>query len=447
MRRAILHGSVVRFGMTLAMMQCLPAQALATVDRGARVATAHIPKEPPAPRPSSAVQRVLIKATWLLKRQHPQEALRTANRALEAAQSARDVAGKAQSYNLKAQALASMDRMGEAVAAWQEAAGAWEQAGHGPGRVAALASAGLLVAERNPQKTPALISSAIAVGRAEGERPLAAAHALVVAGKTGWRRRLVVTARELFEAALAIREAHVPDSVEAEILAGLGALALDRGELEEARKYSERALHRFEMSIPISHEVVDTLHFLAYTAVLRQQPSDAKPMLERSLTLQRKLGAKPEELARTFDLLQMASVPLGQWEEAAEYSRRSQELLMKRTEGPLEEAQRLSKLGERAMAQKDALAALGYMGYSMAVVTRGQRDLTTTESYGRRAWRIVRRQGQPVTGDEAGMAYRSSTLHYAAFLASCQLALKVERAGGFCYRGVGEGPDTPPIAG
>jgi len=105
---------------------------------------AQAPAESPAPQPSAAVQRWLNEVEQLMKAKQPPEALVAADRALAAAREAQDPVGEAQAPRARAQVLQHLGRTAEAIAGWREAAAAWARAGDGPGRIEALAEAGLL---------------------------------------------------------------------------------------------------------------------------------------------------------------------------------------------------------------------------------------------------------------------------------------------------------------
>src|SRR5437660_1333744 len=106
------------------------------------------------------------------------EALAAVERALTTARESGDRVGEARAHRGRALFLARLGRGDEGVAAWREAAAAWERVGDGPGQVEALAAAAGLLEAQKPREAEPLTARALALGRAEIKRPLAAAQML-----------------------------------------------------------------------------------------------------------------------------------------------------------------------------------------------------------------------------------------------------------------------------
>src|SRR5207244_2128460 len=100
------------------------------------------------------------------------------------------------------------------LAAWRDAAAAWQRAGDGPGQIEALCAQALLLIRAKPLEARLALDGAVAAGKAEVRRPLAAAAALHQAGIDLYMRRLPAEPRALLDAALGIREHLAPNSMD-----------------------------------------------------------------------------------------------------------------------------------------------------------------------------------------------------------------------------------------
>src|SRR5207244_2289466 len=102
---------------------------------------------------------------------------------------------------------------------------------------------GLLLLRRKPEEAHPLLEQALALGKAETKRPLAAAAVLQHVGDFLAGLASPAEAREFYAAALEVREKLAPGSSSvAESLSTLGGLALSQGDLEGAQACYLRAL-------------------------------------------------------------------------------------------------------------------------------------------------------------------------------------------------------------
>jgi CHAT domain-containing protein len=263
---------------------------------------AQTPQEPPAPKPSAAVQQLVDEAVQLLQAKSPQESLAASDRALRAAKGAQDWAGQAAAQRARARVLEKLGPIEEAAATWREAARAWERVSDGPGQIEALAAAGLLLVSRIEMEANQLFEQAVAVGQAESKRPLAAAQALHTAGTAVHGRGRLAPARAFFSAAFAIREKLAPNSLEvAASMDGLGAVARDQGELTTAVEYHQRALAIQQRLSPDSLTVATTLHNLGRVAHEQGDMDAAAEHIRHGLIIRERLAPHSLDMATSLN--------------------------------------------------------------------------------------------------------------------------------------------------
>jgi hypothetical protein len=147
-----------------------------------RVALAVPVAEPTAPQASAPVQKLLHEANQRTEANDPQGELKAADQALSTAREAGDRVGEAPAQETRTHALESLHRAAEAVAAWRAAATAWARFGDGPGQVRALLAAARLHSRTAAADAEGLMAQALALGKAEVKRPLAAVLAIHTAG-------------------------------------------------------------------------------------------------------------------------------------------------------------------------------------------------------------------------------------------------------------------------
>jgi CHAT domain-containing protein/Tfp pilus assembly protein PilF len=314
--------------------------------------------EPPAPMPSAAVQKLLDEGARLQQEKQFEASLQAAERALAAAREARDTAGEARALEQRAQAMESAGRTGEAIAAWRGAAAAWERAGDGPGGVAALAAAGLLLLEKEPAEGNELVAQAVGLGRVEAKRPMAAAQALDAAGHVAYKQRRWAQCRLLWDAALAQWEKLSLDSPDlARVLRNLGEVASHQSDLAAAQEYHHRSLTLVEQGEPGSLSVATALNDLGIDSARRGDLPASEAYFLRALALQDKLAPGSVDIARTLTNLGIVTDDRGDPAAAREYHERSLALWEKLEPDSLEVALTLGNLGLVAKSQGDLAAA------------------------------------------------------------------------------------------
>jgi len=214
---------------------------------GATATSAHAENiDQPPLSASPEVQLLLGQVSPALAREKWAVALAAANRARDVARTTNDSVGEALAQRSRAMALEGLGKTDESVAAWLEAATAWQRAGDGPGEVEAFAFAGILLAGENAEEAASLVERAIDLDDS-GQHAFELGHGDF--------------ARDLFSAAVEIRERITPDSVLlAESLLGLGlAQGTKRNTLPDARKTMTRALAIAEAAAPRSELVARCL--------------------------------------------------------------------------------------------------------------------------------------------------------------------------------------------
>jgi CHAT domain-containing protein/Tfp pilus assembly protein PilF len=359
------------------------------------------PEEPPAPKPSAAVQKILDEAAqWTLAKQ-PQEALQAADRARMVAAQTKDWIGEAQAYRERALILQSLGRTTEALAAWREAAAAWARADDAPGSVEAQASAGLLLAAGKPAEAAQLFAQALALGKAESKRPLAVAHALTAAGRSIGDRGNLNQAREFFSAALAIQERIDPNSpAVAKSLNSLGISAWRQEKLAEAEDYHRRALAIQESLAPNSPDVAFSLHGLGLVWASRGNLSVAEDYYRRALLIREKGPPDSLDLAGNLDNLGLVLSEQGDLVAARDYIGRALAIREKRRPESQNVARTLINLGLVMYRQRDLSAARDYFQRALAIQKKlapNSSDLATSLS---NLGALASEQGDYVTATE-----------------------------------------------
>jgi CHAT domain-containing protein/tetratricopeptide (TPR) repeat protein len=325
-------------------------------------------EEPPAPKPFAVVQKFLDEAGQLLQTKEPQGALAVADRALRVAKGAQDLVGQAEAQQSRARVLQDLGRRRAAVAAWQAAAAAWRRVGDGPGQVEALAAAAALLAAENLAEANQLWTRAVAAGRAEKERPLAAAQALHTAGNAILEPLRLWQARELYSAALAIREEFVPDSLEvAASLNGLGATARDEGNLDAAEDYHRRALAIQQRIAPDSLDVAESLFDLARVARRRGDVALAEQYHRQALAIREKLAPDSLAVAWSLHILGVLAYDRGDMETAHDYVLRALAIRERLAPESLDVADSLHTLGDFAREQGDLESARHHRQRGLAI--------------------------------------------------------------------------------
>lgn len=324
-------------------------------------------EEPKAPQAGAAVQVLLEEAGRLLGEKKPEQALATAERALDAAARS-DVAGRAHALRIRARSLETLERFEDSLAAWRETAGLWEQLEAGPERIEALCAQALIVARGDPEAAAPLVETAVSLASEERTRPLAAAAALNAAADRARRQSQLLSAQRLSASALAIGETIAPDSLDvATSLHILGGVAGGRGDPQAARDYYQRALAIRERLAPGSLDVARSLNGLGNTAWSRGDLQAARDLNQRALAIQEKVAPDSLDVAVSLTNLGGIAGNQGDLEAARDYTQRALTIQEKAAPGSLEVARSLTSLGSVAWFQGDLDAALDLYRRALAI--------------------------------------------------------------------------------
>jgi CHAT domain-containing protein/Tfp pilus assembly protein PilF len=342
---------------------------------------------------------------------------------VQAARDASDLPGQAAALRLRAAFYQLSGRGDEALRAWREAADAWEKAGDGPSRVLALLGAALLLHPQRPEEAASLLQQALNAGRQESRRPMAAAESLNTAGIEWYNRGGIPQARELFGAALAIRERTAPRSepvaaslnnlghlsraagepaaareyfqralrllkelppnpgFTAVCLANLGAVAHDQGDLATARDYYHQALSETEKGPPNSPEAASSLNSLGVVARHQGDLAAARDYLGRALAIREARSPDSLEVAQSFTNLGTLAVDQGDLAAARRHHEKALEIQRRLAPGSLELARTLANLGNVAAELGEEARAMERYRQALAILeagSPGSRELAMT---------------------------------------------------------------------
>jgi CHAT domain-containing protein/tetratricopeptide (TPR) repeat protein len=239
--------------------------------------------EPPTPKPTATVEKMLTETSRLAEAKQPADSLKTADQALDAARQANDKAGEAFAQQARAKALEDLKLTEEAAAAWEKAARIWSAAGDTPEEITALVHEGRVCIPDHKSKAETLFAQGLAVSKMNSDRPLAVARALHDSGNTLSRGNFIGSyarfvhypqkqaAWDYLNAALALREEHTADSLglaaTLTALAGVAnqfAFSVDDSDkyFSLERDYSARAIEILRRQAPDSALLAEALHWL-----------------------------------------------------------------------------------------------------------------------------------------------------------------------------------------
>ncbi len=251
-------------------------------------------------------------------------------------------------------------------------------------------------------------------------------------------------AESQYERALRIREAKAPGSLDvAASLTNLGSTAQTRGDLAAAGEYYRRALRIQEEKAPGSHDMAATLNNLGLLAAQNGDFTAAEACYREALRLERRLSPSSLSVAAALNNLGGLAREKQDLKTAAACYSESLDLRQKRAPGSLEVAGSLNNLGLLAEARHDPAAADRYHRRALKIretkapgsldhavslnnlgrVAEARRDLRTAERLMSSAWRMVRKQGGSITGDEARRAFQERRVYLGSDLERVRLAL------------------------
>jgi CHAT domain-containing protein len=261
--------------------------------------------EPPGPKASPAVEKMLAEASRLAGAKQPLDSLQAADRALETARQTNDTAGAALAQQARAKTLQDLQRAQDALAAWQEAQQMWARLGDPPEQITALVQAGLLNAE-NKSEAQRLFSQGLAVAKEETQRPVALAQALHDSAGALWGQDQLEVCRDYLKAEVATREKQ-PESMKlAAALNNLSRLAHGRWlqafaaeDLQLTHDYAAHAVAIVQRLAPDSPPMVSALLNLGEAEQMDNNPDNADKAREHflaALQIQKKLAPGGSDL-------------------------------------------------------------------------------------------------------------------------------------------------------
>jgi CHAT domain-containing protein len=363
-----LIATVALLGMVLAAPQLLALQQDTSRAASRESTPTQTPAELPAPQPSAGVRKLLEEGSQLGQSRQFAEAVKAGDRALAAAREARDAAGEAWAHRLRARALEDLGQAGEAAEAWRETAAAWERMGNGPEQILALAGAARLLPVEKAGEADALIARAVAVGRAETQRPRAAAQAFSSAGRDAYQRRRLGQAATLLRATLSLREKLSPESPDvAASLNNLGIVVREQGNLAAARAYHERALAIHQKVAPDSPDMAASLNNLGIVAREQGDLTAARQYYERSLALRQMQAPNSIEVSMSLHNLGNVAADQGDLAGAREYYDRALAIQKERAPDSLYVAGSLNGLGNVAKDRGELARAREYYVQALAI--------------------------------------------------------------------------------
>jgi len=258
---------LLRLSLLLLVLSALLPRGVFAADPSSPAATA----EPPGPKASADVEKLLQEASRLADAKQSADSLKVADQALETARQTRDAAAEAFAQQARAKALHDLERNDEALAAWQEASEVWARAGDTPEQIVALVQAGLLLGDDKQNEANRLFLQGLSVGKLPSPRPGAAAQALHESGVAFGKRGLEPVAMEYLGAALALREKLSPESADVvDTLYWLSKYTRNRGVRNTdqkyynlAREYATKAVALGQRVAPDSFDLMAGLEMLA----------------------------------------------------------------------------------------------------------------------------------------------------------------------------------------
>ena len=267
----------------------------------------------------------------------------------------------------------------------------------------------------------------------------------VLAGEQGDLK----AAAEYFRQALAIYEKLAPDSLEvAASLDNLGTVSLAQGDFKAAEEYHRQALAIEAKSAPDSLDMATSLHSLGNVAFQEGNLKAATEYFRQALAIKEKLAPGSVAVGESLINLGSALDHQGNTKEAADYYQRALVISDKLAPRSPLEVESLDGLGAVAKEQGELDTAARYFRQALdieetlapdsldlatclsflALLLRDSAELDSAQVLAERAWRIVQRQAEAVTSDEARRAFGSSTQYYAGTLLSVQVARREPEA-------------------
>ena len=334
--------------------------------------------EPPGPKPSATVEKILGEAARLAEAKQSADSLRAAEQALDVSRQANDKPGEAFAQQARGRALQDLQRKDEALAAWQEAVRLWAVSGDATEQVIALVHAGLIIPPDKKNDAEKLFAEGLSVGKLGTPRPSALARALYDMGLLLGDAKLEQPSTDYLRSVLTVREEQSLETLKfVETLNTLSKAAMDRAlkysddaSCELARDYAARAVELGRRLAPDSVIVEKSLHFQAYAEdqLSNGAGGNAPDHYLAALDLQRRLmpdGSLEEaEILRDLGNLEFSQ---GKFSAARQYEEKAVALGERVAPDSSEFAHALQNLGNAESAEGDLAAAREHMQRAMAI--------------------------------------------------------------------------------
>ena len=327
------------------------------------------------PQPSGAVKSVVDESGQQLQAQNAKEALAFADQALKLAIEGKDVVGEALAHKARADALGLLGAKPDQITAYLAAAAAWQRAADGPGEVEMLGQAGLHLVASGDENGRAHLRQALYLGREETRRPLAVASALRTVSMHLLRlakRTVLQEADEFSQTALDIQERLVPDSlIVAESLYFRAWVSSDLERPGASLEYLNRALAIQQRLAPDSPELGNTYRGLASLALDRGDLTEARKNCLLALQLHEKAGSNWDyQRAATLQNLSRVAIRLRDLAAADGYSRQAVAITERIGAGSTRHAVYVASWGDVAYAAGDWTRAEKRYRAALAIVEK-----------------------------------------------------------------------------
>jgi CHAT domain-containing protein len=327
------------------------------------------------PQPSEAVKNVVNESVRQLQAQNAKEALTLADQALKLAIEGKDAVGEALAHKARADAIGVLGAKPDQVSAYLAAAAAWHRASDGPGEVEMLGLAGVRLLESGDENGRGQLRRALDLGRQETLRPLAAASALRTVSELLLRlakRTVLQEADEFSQAALDIQQRFVPDSViVADSLYFRAWVSSDLGRHGASFEYLQHALAIQQRLAPDSPELGKTLRGLASLAIDHGDLTEARKYCLLALQLHEKAGSNWDyQRAATLQNLTRIATRLRDLSAADGYSREAVAITERIDAGSIRHAVYVASWGMVAYAAGDWTRAEERYRAALAIVEK-----------------------------------------------------------------------------
>jgi tetratricopeptide (TPR) repeat protein len=354
---------LMRFFGAQSLTQPLPA-----VQQPAAQSAGNSYYEPPPPKPSEAVQKLLDEAEKLKDKREYERALKQADSALTVARDNHDAVGEASAHRERAILLEQLQRVDDAIAEWKKADTSWQRVGDGPGRIEALGRAGQLLLRSKSGEADELLEQALSLAQQESRRPLAAADQLDAVGRLIYGQGNWDWAKKMGQAAFEIKHRLAPDPLaEAISLNSLGTMAWYQRDLKAAIEYHQRALAIREKLAPESLAVAESLHNLGLVANEQTNLKAAADYFARALAIRQRLAPDSLDVAQSLYGLGNATLMQGDLKAAAGYHQRALAIREKLAPDSMDVGQSLKNLGNVAYRHGDLETATEHYRRALAI--------------------------------------------------------------------------------